>query len=133
MSRANVELTRDLVEAFNRRDLEAMTERFDPEIEWTPGGPAAVERTVYRGRDEVSEGFAATWESWDVFRLEEHEVRDLGHSTLWLGRTKLRGATSHVEIDQEFAVHLQIDDGKFVRIRGFLAWQEALEAAGLQD
>jgi ketosteroid isomerase-like protein len=133
MSRANVELTRDLVEAFNRRDLEAMTESFDPESEWTPGGPAAVERAVYRGRDEVSDGFAATWESWDMFRLEEHEVRDLGHSTLWLGRTKLRGATSHVEIDQEFAVHLQIDDGKFVRIQGFLAWQEALEAAGLSE
>jgi hypothetical protein len=45
----------------------------------------------------------------------------------------LRGATSHVEIDQEFAVHLQIDDGKFVRIQGFLAWQEALEAAGLSE
>jgi ketosteroid isomerase-like protein len=133
MSRANVELTRDLVEAFNRRDLEAMTERFDPEIEWTPGGPAAVERTVYRGRDEVSEGFAATWESWDVFRLAEHEVRDLGHSTLWLGRARLRGGASHVELDQEFAIHLLMDGGKIVRIQGFLAWQEALEAAGLQD
>ena len=36
-----------------------MTETFDPEIEWAPIGPAAVERAVYRGRDEVSDEFAA--------------------------------------------------------------------------
>jgi ketosteroid isomerase-like protein len=133
MSRANVELTRDLVEAFNRRDLEAMSESFDPEIEWTPGGPAAVERAVYRGRDEVSDGFAAAWETWEVFRLEEHGVRDLGDSILWLGRAQMRGGASHVELDQEFAIHLLMDGGKVVRIQGFLAWQEALEAAGLVD
>jgi ketosteroid isomerase-like protein len=133
MSRENVELTRDLVEAFNRRDLEAMTESFDPEIEWTPGGPAAVERAVYRGRDEVSDGFAAAWETWEVFRLEEHGVRDLGDSILWLGRAQMRGGASHVELDQEFAIHLLMDGGKIVRIQGFLAWQEALEAAGLLE
>ena len=64
MSRENVEAARELIQAFNRRDLAAMTEMFDPEIEWTPIGPAAVERAVYRGRDEVSGGFASTWETW---------------------------------------------------------------------
>ena len=86
MSHENVEATRQLIQAFNRRDLAAMTQRFDPEVEWTPGGPAAVERAVYRGREEVSEGFAAIWETWEVFKLEEHEAGDLGDSILWLGR-----------------------------------------------
>ena len=133
MSQENVDLTEQLIQAFNRRDLAAMTERFDPEVEWTPGGPAAVERAVYRGRDEVSEGFAATWETWEVFRLEQHEVRDLGDATLWLGRAQLRGGASHVELDQEFAVHFLIDGGKIARIQGFPAWREALEAAGLSE
>jgi hypothetical protein len=44
----------------------------------------------------------------------------------------MRGGASHVELDQEFAVHLEIDRGKVVRIHGFLVWQEALEAAGLR-
>ena len=56
MSEENVELVRQFHQAFNRRDLATMTRSFDPAVEWTPGGPAAVERTVYRGRDEVSEG-----------------------------------------------------------------------------
>jgi ketosteroid isomerase-like protein len=133
MSAENVDLTEQLIQAFNRRDLAAMTERFDPEIEWTPGGPAAVERAVYRGRDEVSDGFAATWETWELFHLEQHEIRDLGNATLWLGRAQLRGGASHVELDQEFAVRLLIDDGKIARIQGFPAWREALEAAGLRE
>ena len=133
MSDANVELVRQLVDAFNRRDLAAMTRTFDPEIEWRPGGPAAVERAVYWGRDEVSSGFAGTWETWELFRLEESEVRDLGDSVVWLGRAQMRGGASHVELDQEFAVHLLMRDGKIVRIRGFLTWQEALEAAGLPE
>jgi ketosteroid isomerase-like protein len=129
----NVELVRLLVQAFNRRDLAVMTETFDPEIEWEPGGPAAVERGVYRGREEVSGGFIATWETWELFHLEEIEVRDLGESIIWLGRSQMRGGTSHLELDQEFAVQFRIRGGKIVRIRGFLEWQAALEAPEAQD
>jgi hypothetical protein len=45
----------------------------------------------------------------------------------------MRGGASHVELDQEFAVQLEMDAGRVVRIRGFLAWQEALEVAGLSE
>jgi ketosteroid isomerase-like protein len=133
MSNENVEVVQAAMDAFNRRDLEALTQRFDPEIEWEPGGPAAIERAVYRGRDQVSSGFAATWEAWDLFRMQESEVRDLGDSVLWLGRAQMRGGASHVELDQEFAVHFLVRGGKIVRAQGFLAWQEALEAAGLSE
>ena len=133
MSQENVEAVRQLVQAFNRRDLPAMTQWFDGEIEWMPGGPAAVERPVYRGLDEVSGGFATTWETWEEFRLEEHEVRDLGESVLWLGRSHLRGGASHVDLDEEFAVHLLMDGGKIVRMHGFPAWQDAFQAAGLSE
>jgi ketosteroid isomerase-like protein len=118
-----------LIRDFNRRDLAAVTEAFDPEIEWRPVGPAAVERAVYRGRDQVSDGLAAGWDAWEAFHLEEQEVRDLGDSVLWLGRAQMRGGASHIELDQEFAVHLETGGGKVVRIRGFLAWDEALEVA----
>ena len=133
MSQENVKAARQLIQAFNRRDLAAMTEGFDPEIEWTPIGPAAVERAVYRGRDEVSGGFAATWEAWEVFQLEEHEARDFGDSVLWLGRARLKGGASHLELDQEFAVRITVDGGKIVRIKGFQTWDEALDAAGLRE
>jgi ketosteroid isomerase-like protein len=133
MSQEDVEIVRAAIDAFNQRDLAALIQRFDPEIEWAPGGPAAVEHAVYRGRDDVSGGFASTWEAWDLFRMQESEVRDLGDSVLWLGRAQLRGGASHVELDQEFAVHCLVRGGKIIRAHGFLAWQEALEAAGLSE
>jgi ketosteroid isomerase-like protein len=133
MSGANLELVEQLVDAFNQRNLAAMKPLLDPGIEWKPGGPAAVERDIYRGREQVSNGFVATWEAWDLFHLEPSEVRDLGDSIVWLGRSRMRGGASHVELNQKFAVHFLVRDGKVVRMEGFLDWQNALEAAGLSD
>ena len=133
MSDQNAEVVRQLVGAFNRRDLAAMTQWFAPEVEWEPGGPAAVERALYRGRDEVASGFAATWETWEVFHVKESEVRDLGDSVVWLGSARLRGDASQVDFNQPFAVHFLMRGGKVVRFRGFLTWQGALEAAGLAE
>lgn len=133
MAGEGVEVVRRLVRAFNGRDLAAMTRLFAAEVEWEPGGPAAVERALYRGRDEVAAGFAATWETWEVFQVEESEVRDLGDSVVWLGRSRMKGEASHVEFDQAFAIHFLLEGGRIVRLRGFLSWQEALEAAGLRE
>jgi ketosteroid isomerase-like protein len=130
MSQENVDVVKSLVQAFNERDPAAMIELFAPQVEWEPGGPAAVEQPIYRGRDEVRNGFAATWETWEVFYAEESEIRDLGDSVVWLGRTRLKG---HVELDQEFAIHFAVRGGKIVRFRGFRSWQDALETAGLSE
>jgi hypothetical protein len=63
-----------------------------------------VERAIYRAYEEVAAGFSSTWETWERFELEESETRDSGDSVLGLGRVKMRGSASHVELDQEFAV-----------------------------
>jgi len=78
-------------------------------------------------------GFAAVFETWEEFRCQESEVRDLGDSVLWLGRVKMKGGASHVELDQEFAIHAVLRDGKVTAVRTFLAWEEALAAAGLPE
>jgi ketosteroid isomerase-like protein len=132
MSQANVELLRKGIDAWNRREADLWLSYAAPEIEWLPAGPAAVERSVYRGYDEVASGFASAWETWDLFEFEESEIRDLGDSVLWLGRVKMRGSTSHVELDQEFAVHALVRDGKLIRVLTLLSWQEALKAVGLE-
>jgi hypothetical protein len=44
----------------------------------------------------------------------------------------MKGAASHVELDQEFALHFVLRDGKFVTVQAFLAWHEALANVGLE-
>ena len=68
-----------------------------------------------------------------MFRVEESEVRDLGDSVVWLGRARLKGGTSQVDFGQPFAIHFRVRGGKITRFRGFVNWQEALEAAGLSE
>ncbi len=117
----------------SRRDLAALTESFTADVESKPGGPAAVERAVYRGRDQVADGFATTWTAWEVFQIDESEIRDLGDSVLWLGSARMRGEASRVDFDQPFAIYFLMRGGKIIRFRGFVSWQQALEAAGLSE
>ena len=132
MSQESLEIMRSGIAAWNQRDAQLWLTYAAPEIEWVPAGPAAVESAVYRGYDEVARGLRAVWDTWEVFEFAESEVRELRDSVLWLGHVKMRGGTSHVELDQEFALHSLLRDGKFIRVHASLSWREALEAAGLE-
>src|SRR6266516_5425183 len=101
MSEANVEVVRKAIEAWNQREADLLLSYAAPEIEWMPAGPAAVERAVYRGHDEVASAYAAVWETWDLFRFEGSQGRDLGGLVLWRGRVKMRGIARHVALGQE--------------------------------
>lgn len=133
MSQENVEIVRRGIEAWNEHDAERWLSYAAPEIEWMPAGPAAVESTVYRGHEEVGKGFASVWQTWELFEFVESEVRDLGDDVLWLGRVRMRGAASQVDLDQEFAIHSRLRRGKVVSFRAFLAWGDALDAGGLSE
>jgi ketosteroid isomerase-like protein len=133
MSQENVKIVRNGIAAWNRRDAQLWLTYAAPEIEWVPAGPAAVEQAIYSGYDEVARGLAAVWDTWEVFQFGESEVRDLGDSVLWLGHVLMRGGTSHVELDQEFALHSVVREGKFIQVRAFRSWREAVEAAGLTE
>ena len=133
MSQENVEIVRKGIEAWNQHDADLYLSYAAPDVQWLPAGPAAVEHTVYRGHDQVASGFAAIWETWDEFHLQEGQIRDLRDSVLWLGRVKMRGSASHIDLDQEFAVQVRLQDGQVISVRSFLAWEEALEAVGLSE
>jgi hypothetical protein len=126
-----VEIVRKAIQAWNQREADLLLSYAAPQIEWMPAGPAAVESAVYRGRDEVASAYAAVWETWDLFQFAEGQVRDLGDSVLWLGRVKMRGSASRVELDQESRSTGCC--GKLIRIQAFLSWQDALEAVGLEE
>src|SRR6185312_15119306 len=77
MSQENVEVVRKGVDAWNQHDAGLWLSYAAPDVEWMPAGPAAVEQTVYRGHNEVASGFAAIWQTWDLFQCEEAQIRDL--------------------------------------------------------
>jgi ketosteroid isomerase-like protein len=128
MSGQDLEIVRRAVDAWNRRDPDLWRGYATADVEWTPAGPAAVEGTVYRGYDEVVRGLESVWETWEEVFFEESEVREIGDAILWLGRLKLRGASSHVALDQKFAVRFVLRGGKLAAIEAFRSWDEAIDA-----
>jgi ketosteroid isomerase-like protein len=130
MSQEDVDALRRALDAWNRGDLAGWLAAADPEVEWVPAGPAAVERTVYRGHEEMAIGWRSLRETWMEFRFVESEVRDLGGFVLWLGHAHARGIASRLELDQEWAIVCELAGAKIIRIRSYLTWRDALEAVG---
>jgi ketosteroid isomerase-like protein len=106
MSEANAELLRRAVDAYNRRDVAALLEELDPDVEWLPALPGLLvqDAEVYRGHEGVRE----------MFR-DFHDVLD------------------EIHFDYSDANLAEVRNGKGIRIQGYLDPERALQAAGLSD
>ena len=83
MSEENVEIVRRLVDAWNRRDLEALVDLGDPEVSFV-NSPTAVEPGTRRGMDEVAAAIRQQWEvldaQWEVDQVFDRATR----SSFWV-------------------------------------------------
>ncbi|MGH2963816.1 MAG: nuclear transport factor 2 family protein [Solirubrobacterales bacterium] len=132
MSQENVELSLLAVDAWDRRDVEAMIGFLDPEFVWHPALGITEGPSTYRGHAGVRRYFEDLAEFSDQSHSEYPEVHDLGDQVLGLGRFSMRFA-SGVELDQGVAFLLTWRNGKCVEARTWLSYAEALEAAGLRE
>ena len=135
MSEENVKLTYRGLDAYNRRDIEALRETLDPEVEWSAAFPVELggEATVYRGHKGIREMFRDFDDVLDEIHAEYSEVRDLGDRVVAIGRLRARGKTSGATTESTFAAVTDLKNGKGVRVRTYLEPKEALEAAGLSE
>jgi ketosteroid isomerase-like protein len=128
MSQENVETFKRAIDAYNSRDIEAMVEEVDPEVEWRP---AWGEAAVYRGHEGVRKLFRELDDVLDELHLEYSETRDLGDRVVAIGRVRMRGRGSGAETESPLATVVDLKNGKAIRVRTYLNPREALEAAGL--
>ncbi len=125
MSQENVETFKRGVEAWNRDDLDAWIDQFDPEVEWF----ALME--VFRGHA----GARQAWESFKgnaELRVRFDDVRDLGDAVLALGEMETTGQTTRLNFTGELAQLMTYRGGKVVSARDFRSHAEGLEAARLR-
>jgi ketosteroid isomerase-like protein len=139
MSQENVELVRDLLEAFRRRDHELAFDFYDPDIEWDAttareSNPDLAD--VYRGHDGVRLYWRRWLSAWSDVEFEIQDVRDgEGDEVVALIRNQRQwGRHSGVVTDiPPYGLVFTIRSGKVVRWRIFPDHQSALEAAGLTE
>ena len=109
-----------------------MIELITPDFEFVPVIAAGVEGGSIKGPDESRRFFMGLNETWETFRIEGDEFRDLGDRVLASGRLVAKGRGSEVELDHPFYSVIWIRDGRFSRIQSFLD-QDAAEAAAAED
>ena len=132
MSQENVELSKRVVEAWNRRDAEAIIALADPKVVWHPVLEETVEGRPYRGHAGLRQYFEDLAGQGVESQGELAEFGDLGDEVLGLGRLSFRSATG-VELESEVACIWRWSNGKCVEARTWLSHAEALEAAGLRE
>ena len=135
MSQENVEAFKRGLDAYHRRDVEAMLEDADPEIEWQPAALTGLEgiESVYRGHERVREGFRDLFQTLGEIHLDYPEIQDLGDRVVGIGRIRARGTESGVEIESPHATVVVYQNGMAIRVRSYLDPKAALEAAGLSE
>jgi ketosteroid isomerase-like protein len=125
------------VEAYNRRDLDAVVIGWHPEFEYHTGREWARSGLVepcYRGLEGYRKYVAATNEVWgEENQLRPVELIDLGERIVMLADGRMRAQASGVPLTEAFALVTTLEDGRTVRLHEYYDHAEALEAVGLSE
>jgi ketosteroid isomerase-like protein len=131
MSKQNVELHYQSIDAVNRRDFRAFLALMDEDVE------ANSRIVAIEGGLHGYEGVRRWWDEWFTafpdYRIEVVEVKDLGDVTVATMRAIGHGAGSEVPFEDTIWLACRWRQGRCVWWSVLYSWDEALEAAGLQD
>ncbi len=123
------------VEAYNRRDLDAVVIGWDNEFEYHPDGDwvkAGLMEACYRSLDGYRKYVAAGDEVWGGENyLRPTELIDLGERIVLLADGRMRARVSGVPLVEAFGLVSTIEDGRVVHHQEYYDHADALEAAGL--
>ena len=122
----NVELIKNLYQAFAAGDIPAVLQSFDENIEWTEAEGFPYGGT-YRGHQAIVENvFMKLATEWDDYRVEPDEFLDTGDKIVALGNYsgayKATGKTMRVP----FAHVWTVRDGKLIK---FVQYTDTLKVS----
>jgi ketosteroid isomerase-like protein len=136
-SRLRWRTVRLAMEAFNRRDLEAVAIGFHPDLEYYPYREfveAAISEPCYYGPSGYRAYIESTYEVWGAnVRIEPTELIDLGDRLVLLANMPMRAQASGVPLAQTYATVATLKDGRVITQRDFLRHSDALEVVGLSE
>jgi ketosteroid isomerase-like protein len=133
MSEENVEIVRRMYDAFHSGDADGALAHFDPDVVVDASRARPDIRGIGRGREQLRRIVISWVGTWDEWREEIEEMRDLGSQVLVLTVQHGRGKGSGVEVEAPYAVLYDLHRGKITRMALYQEKADALEAAGLRE
>jgi len=121
--------------AAQRRDFELMLLRYAPDVvfEADAGFQALGVPGTARGRAEMARVMVELLDVWDRLELAPLVVVDFAKSLIVLGRSRVHGPASGIELEFEPAQLLTLERGLVTHERDFNRWDDALGAASLDS
>jgi ketosteroid isomerase-like protein len=134
MSQENVEIVRATYAEWQRGNMKAGVERFDPEIVFESFMPDARERIVANGPAEVEAFMREFLRDWRGYRLIGDEYRTVSAATVFVtGRQAAVGRESGATVEDTMYSVWTFRDRKVVQLIFDRSRQRALKAAGLSE
>jgi ketosteroid isomerase-like protein len=125
------------LEAYNRRDLDAVVIGWPPEFEYHPDRDwvkAGMVEPCYRGLEDYRKYVATVDEVWGGENyLKPVELIDLGERIVLLADAPMRAQASGVRLTEAFASVSTLKDGRLIRHQEYYDHDEALEVVGLSE
>jgi ketosteroid isomerase-like protein len=130
MSQANVDIVRNVFEAWNNGDLDSVAALFSEDVQWLEIG-GRPERPETRGWETLRAGLESLFEAWQYYRLEPQEILDAGDRVIAVLREVARGRASGLEVEGRWGYVITVRAGKVTRVEAYRDPQQALAAVGL--
>ena len=127
-----MEIFRETLEAFDRRDRAAWLATRDPDCEVIPSA-MWPEADAVRGREAAWEFYVKVAEAFERLPVEDAELLDAGDKVLVHARSDVRGRASGAEVEIDYWIVITFREGRIARDQWFADRAEALEAAGLSE
>jgi ketosteroid isomerase-like protein len=130
MSQENLELARQCLEAYNRRDIEMLRSLNAPDVEvdWTAS--RGVEAGVYKGFDAVLGFYTGFFDAFEELVFEWEQFIAAGESVIVPNVARMRGREG-IEVRARSALLMTFRDRALTRICLYQETRQALDAVGL--
>jgi ketosteroid isomerase-like protein len=125
---ANVETARIAIDAFNRRDVDAMRALGGDDFVYDWSRSMAPNRGIYRGPQGFIEFAEEQWDMFSELRIEPDELIARGNHVVVPITVRARGRED-IPVSANSAMLYTFEDGRLMRITLFQERGEALAAA----
>jgi ketosteroid isomerase-like protein len=132
VSQENVEVVRESLDAYSRRDIEAARRLHHPDVELDWSASRSALARVYRGVDDAERFWAEYYETFEETNVEAERFIDLGETVVVPNVAYQRGRDGIVVSARSTLVYT-VRDHKIARICLYQQEDEALKALGLQN
>jgi ketosteroid isomerase-like protein len=130
VSHKNVKLVRKALDAYTRRDVDALRKVADPDIELDWSASRAWLAGVYRGLDETLRFYEDYFEAFDEIVIKPDRYIDVGDSVVVPNVAHQRGRDG-IEVSARSTLVFTVRNRKLVRICLYQETEQALAALGL--